>query len=324
MEQISESIRQGQESRASRTRQVKQFVLALISIGVLSLDWWLISEALYGNHSASFWAWPVAVAAIWISVASMLALTKPAGWVVWVVNVLGLAAFVALMPKEPLVLIGGVLFVVLSWFFYRRVQDEETNQLNFSFRRVFANSQNIITYALLILVGFLLYSNVDQDFNRDKEAFYNRIAEVTVRGLPFLTQDANRFDLGQSVREFFASEAERQYPVFNQVNPQNQEYYIDLIQQQFSEQYGVNVNQNQSLRFALTEVVSQRLQDALGPYDRFLPLFFTVAIIVLLRSVAFVFNWATLFVSWLVYRLLLSAKFFRLSKETVEVEKLVI
>lgn len=324
MEQISDSIRQGQEHRANQSRQIKQVVMAVVSLGLLSLDWWLIKEALFGNHPTSYWLWPVLVTSLWIGATSMFALANPHRYLLLAVNVIGFGAFALIMPQEILVLIGGAIFIVMHMFFQSRIQDEENNQLNFSFRRTLANSQVLVTYALLILIGFLVYSNVDQDFNRDPQGFYRKLGETAVRGIPLISQDNNRFNLSQTVGDFFRNQAQDQYPEFDQASPQQQQQIIDQVREDFSRQFGVEANQNTSLRLALTEVVVQRLQEALGPYERFFPLFFTVAVIILLRTVAFVFNWVTLFISWVIYRLLLAANFFRLHKETVEVEKLVI
>lgn len=324
MEQISESLRQGKEQRARQTRLIKQIIMAVIAVGLLSLDWWLISQALFTGRPASFWVWPILTTSLWIGATSMLALVNPNQYIMLGVNILGLAAFVLLMPQDPLVIAGGIIFTIMHMFFQRRIQDEENNQLNFSFRRTLGNSQGLMTYALLILIGFLVYSNVDQDFNRDKEGFYRKLSQTSVRGLPYVSQDSERFNLSQTVGDFFRNEAQQQYPEFDSATPEQQEQIINQVRDDFSRQFGVEANQNTSLRAALTEVVAQRLQEALGPYERFFPLFFTVAVIALLRTIAFVFNWVTLFLSWVIYKILLAGRFFRLNKEVVEVEKLVI
>lgn len=322
MELIGDSIKQGQETRSRTAKHFKQFALALVSTSLLILNWWLLKEALFGTQTASFWIWPISVTVIWVSLVSLFALVNPDKITFFIFNALGLVAFLVIMPRDAYIFFGGAIFFLLSMLFQRQMQDEVKNQLNFSIRRTIGNSQTIITYALLVLIGFMVYSNVSQDFERNPDAFYQKLGETAVKGVPYISSDRSKFNLSQSVGEFFRKQAEDEYPEFNQVSADQQKQLLDQIKRNFAEQFGVNATENTSLRVAMTQVVTQRIRESLGQYERFFPLFFTVVVIALLKTFAFVFNWVVLFISWILFKILLACKFFRIEKQTVEVEKL--
>jgi hypothetical protein len=322
MQPISESIKQGQETRSHTIRLVKMLSLAVLSSGLLILDWSLMNEAIFNGAPASFWAWPVVVTALWMIAVSFFALINPDRITFFTFNAIGLIAFLVVMPRDIYVFFGGVLFFLLNLLFQTRLQEEEKNQLNFSIRRTLGNSQVIVTYALLALLGFMIYSNVRDDFQRDPDAFYERLSENAVKGLPYVSQDRSQYNLNQSLGEFFRKQAQQQYPEFNQVSASQQRELMNQIREEFGRQFGLNADENISLRVAMTQIVTQRMREVLGKYERFFPLVFTLLIIALLRTLIFIFNWAVLFLSWLVYKMLLAVKFVRIEKHTVEVEKL--
>jgi|GEM_PF-2575158 len=322
MEPIGDSIKQGQEQRTRNIKHLKQFVLGLLSASAIILNWWLIREAMFSDAGAGYWAWPILATGVWIVLVSFFALINPDRWTFFTFNAAGLVAYLVLMPRDIYVFIGGILFFLISLLFQARLQEEEKNQLNFSIRRTLGNSQAIMTYGILVMVGFMLYSNIQLDFRRDPEAFYQRMAQTAVKGLPYVSRSGASFNLNQSMGEFFRRQAEGQYPEFNQVSAAQQRALTSSIRDEFSRQFGIDADENVSLRVAMVEVVTERLRETLGRYERFFPLVFTFLVIALLRTVTFVFNWAVLILSWLMFRFLLAVRFFRLEKQTVEVEKL--
>jgi hypothetical protein len=321
MEPIGDSIREAQETRSRASKHFKQFGLAIVSTSLLVLDWWLFREALFGGQPVSFWIWPIVTAAVWIATASFFALVNPDRVTFFIFNVIGLIAYLAVMPRDPYIFAGGAVFFLLSLMFQRRIQDEEKNQLNFSIRRTMGNSQAVIVYALIIMVGFVVYSRINEDFKRNPDDFYRRLGETAVRGVPYLSEDRSQFNLNQTVGEFFRKQAQEEYPQFNQVSRDQQEMLLSQIRDSFRQQFGIDASENATLRVAMTQVITERLRESLGRYERFFPLFFTIALIALLRTFSFVFSWAVLLISWILFKVMLAARFFRLEKQTVEVEK---
>ena len=72
----------------------------------------------------------------------------------------------------------------------------------------------------------------------------------------------------------------------------------------------------------MTQYAIDRVRQAASGFQPLFPLIFTLIILGLLRTFAFVFRWITLGLTWLIFKLLLRLKFFRLTKVPIEVEKL--
>ncbi len=323
MEQpIAESIQQAQDHRSHITKSAKRNAMGAIATGLLVLTWWFLRDALFVSGGTAAWTYTVIAVALWVSTVTFYALSHPSRTSFFIYNALGLAAFLAIMPRDIYVFAGGIIFFLMNMWFQRRVWEELTNQLNFSFRRAIGNSQAVMTYALLVLSSFLVYSNVRADFQTNKTGFYQKLAETAVSGVPYLSQDKSKYNLSQTVNEYFRKQAQEQFPSFNQVSSDQQELLMDQIRSSFVSQFGVDADPNTSLRIALTQVISQRLQDSLGRFEKFFPLLFTVFVFGVMRTFSFVFNWVVLGLSWFLFRILLVSRFFKIGKQTVEVEKL--
>jgi hypothetical protein len=323
MEQpIADSIIDGQKQRSKNFKHLKQFALAFISLGLLILSWWLIKGALFGDLGSDYWAYSITATIFWIAAVSFYALINPDRISFFTFNALGLVAFLLIMPRDVFIFAGGVIFFLMSMWFQRRIQNEAKSQLNFSFRRTLGNSQVVMTYALLILIGFMIYSNVRSDFTKDPKQFYRRLSETAVKGIPFFSQD--KFNLSQTLENYLVKQAQEDYPEYNQATPEQKQQIRDQIKESFAKQFGIQADQNASLRVVMTEVVAQRLNESLGKYEKFFPLLFTILVIALLRTFSFVFNWVALLISWVLYKILLGFRFFKIEKTTVEVEKLAI
>ena len=322
MHGIGESIEQGQQHQTHLVRRFKQFSMGIIATSLLIADWFVIREVLFGPAGGTYWIYPVTITAFWIVAISFFAIINPNRVIFFIFNTAGFIAYLAIMPKDIYIFLGGLIFFFLSLLFQRRLQSEEKSQLNFSIRRTLGNTQWVITYALLILVGFMIYTNVQSDFRSDTKAFYHKVAEVVVKGLPYVSQDGVRFNLSQTVGDYFQKQAKQQFPQFSEVSAVQQGMLLEQVREQFRQQFGIDASDQVTLRAIMTEVVSQRLSDSLGRYERFFPLFFTLLIVILLRTFSFIFNWVVLLISWILFLILLKLNFFRLHKETVEVEKL--
>ncbi len=72
----------------------------------------------------------------------------------------------------------------------------------------------------------------------------------------------------------------------------------------------------------IAQSLTQELRNALSQYEKFFPLIFTLIVVALIRTFGFVFQWLTLLVTWLLFKVLLYSEFFKITKVPVEVDKL--
>lgn len=323
MENISDSLREAGDHRDLMHRRLKISALGVISAILILAVWWTINQALFDGNSASYWTWPVLLTTLWICFLSFFVLTNKNPLAFLFLNLFGLISYLLIMPRDLYVLLGGVIFFLLSLIFQSRIQAEEKNQLNFSIRRTLASSQMVITYAFLILIGFLIYYNTNQEFKQNPDAFYQKIGENAIQSFPMF-KEGSRFDFGQTLDEFLFKQAQEDNPRLQTASPTERQRAVDEARAQFEQQFGTGTEGNRSLKVIVTEIVSTRVREALGQYEKFFPLIFTLIIVTVLRFFAFLFNILTLLLSWAIFYLFKSVKFFKLKRVPVEVEKLTV
>lgn len=289
---------------------IKIINLAVITAGLFIFDWWLINLALHADKRLDFWVWPSLITALAIAVLSFFALVNNNKLVYYLLNLVVLAAYIAFMPKDRFVLAGGICFLILFLWFEKRIRAEEKSRVDFSMRRVLSGSITTIIYGLLLMLGFNIYYNTSNEFKANPDAFYDELGRSAAKSVPIVSRGFDRVDFNQTLDQFLVDE-ERE----SQMNKEE-------IRAQFLRQFGVQASGSESLSEIVARAFTTRIKEAAKPYEKFFPLIFTLIILGLLRTFAFVFRWLTLFIIWLLFRILLWTKFFKIEMVPVEVKKL--
>jgi hypothetical protein len=322
MSEISKSIADGQATVAHTRKTIKILSLGLVSLALSLLTWWVIHAALYGQKPLLFWGWAAGAMVLWTSVICLFVLVNPYRWAFTIINVWSLVVYLAIMPRNIYVAAGGVGFFLLSMLYERWIRSEEKNQINFSVRRTIGSSVVIANYAFLLLVGLNIYYNTDQDFKNNPDKFYNRLGETAASSIPFVSKNLTPgADLNKSLDQYLTEEAQDN-PEYQNLNENSQDQFLATYREQFLKQFGIDAAGNEQLATVLSRIINEKAKEVLGRFERFFPLIFTLIIIALLRTFSFVFNWVVIIATWLIYKILLGLKFFRIVKATVEVDKL--
>ncbi len=322
MSEIAKSLGEGELSRLSMNRIIKLSVLALLQAAAITLVWWLIQGTLYGHQPLIHWVWVGLAAMVWCSFAGYFAITNPYRWAFIAANAWSLVAYILIMPKDLYVTLGGVVFFILSFLFQQRIASEEKNQLHFSIRRSISASILLATYGFMAVIGFNVYHYSSEDFQKDPKKYYSKVSETAVKGIPFISENFSGVNLNQSLDSYLFEKAKSQLPEDSQNSELLQQSAFQEYRAQFIKQFGLNSTENETVASAITKIIDQQSEDFLSKYSRFLPLIFALAIFGLLRTFAFIFNWTTIFFSWLLFSIMLKLRFFRIGKATVEVDRL--
>ncbi len=322
MSEIAQSINEGNKKREATIRIAKLIFLGILTVGLITLTWWLMNAAVYGHKPVFFWFWVAGSSTLWCAFVSFFVLVNSHRWTFALINIWGLVSYLLIMPKDIYVAAGGIVFFLLGILFQQRIMTEEKNQLHFSIRRAVTSSVIVATYGFLCVIGFNVYFFVNQDFKNDPDKFYDRIGTVTSRSIPFVSENVSGLNLNQSLDEYLASKAESNLPdELKEAPPSSKNEFVSAYREQFLDQFGIS-DSRMSLASALTTIINQKGREVLEPYQKFLPLIFALIVFGLLRTFAFIFNWLTIFVSWLLFRILYMVNFFKLTKAVVEVDKL--
>ncbi len=300
----------------------KVLILGGFCLVSLIITWYLVNIALYTDKALLFWIWPGALIAISISVLTLFALINHNRTYGIVLGVLSLAAYIAVFPKDPVVLLAGFIFLVFLFWFEQRIRSEERSRQNFSIRHVSSASINVIIYAFLLLLGLNIYYNTSADFRANPESFYDALGRSAAKSARYISGDRSGIDLRQTLDQYLETETRKQTPNYDTLPPDFRQQYLEETKQQFFRQFNIQIPSDQPLTEVIAAFAVDRVRTSAEKYSALFPLIFTVIILAFLRTFSFVFKWVVQFVTWGVYKVLLSIKFFRISKVTVEVEKL--
>lgn len=294
-------------------KKIKVYSLALVSTALWIAEWFLLREVIYGSKAPVFWLWSLVVTVFAISALTFFYLTNRNRWISRGMQLVTVAGYVLVMPKHPIVILGGGIFLLLMYLFEWRIRSEEKNGLHFSMRRVISNSVSVMIYALLLLVGCNIYYNTQEDFYANPDAYYQRIGQTAAKTVPYFTRGLpNDVDFNQTLDQFLSSQAQT-------TNPSVIKKYRDDFFKQFQIKA---VSGNQSLADVFAQIATDKIRQATVSYQGYFPFIFAIIVVGLLLTFAFLLRWATQFVSWTVYRILMAFKFFKISKIMIEVEKL--
>lgn len=302
----------------------KQIILGSITFVLQTGAWWFLSRALTHQASTQTWVWLGVLSALAISFMTFFFLTNKIRWFSEGVILASFIIYIILLPKDPFVIIGGLLFTGLSFWYEIRLQHEGKGRVDFSVTRVVGASVSLMIYALLLLLGFNIYYNVATDLESNPDRLYERLGHQAAKSVPYFTEWLPE---GTNLSTPFAdylNQRAASSPYFDEANRTEREILINEARNAFAQQFQISPQDNQSLADIMAEVAVSRVRQATSPYERYLPLIFTVIIVGLLFTFAFLIRWTVILISWLVFQLLYMTGFFKFEKVLVEVKKLVI
>lgn len=296
-------------------RNTKVLILAIVSVILWLSDWMLLNQAfyLYGGGSLFFWIWPIFTTIVAISFLTFFYLVNKNFWISSAVPFLTIAGYVLVMPKDASVILGGVIFLILMFLYEWRIRYEEKNTVDFSIRRVISNSVSIMIYAILLLLGCNVYYNTQADFLANPDAYYQRLGQTAAKTVPYFTRDLpNGVDFNQTLDQFLSSQAQSTNPSV-----------IKQSRNDFFKQFQIKaVSGNQSLADVFAQIATDKIRQATVNYQGYFPFIFAIIVTGLLLTFAFLLRWAAQLTGWLLFKVLLAFKFFKLANVTIEVKKL--
>ncbi len=308
--------------RKHQIQWLKLTLLAALAVIGFGITWMLTAAGFARGLDLGFWIYPAFTAAIGIAFLSFLGIVSSNKWVFWLTNGSILAWYIVVMPKDIFVMLAGVVFLLLSIWFEQRIRQDEKGRVDFSLNRIIRYNLPLMVYALLVIIGVNIYLKTKEEFNQNPHLFYNQVGHYAARGLEHVPNGLGDFDPDQSFDEFVVKQAEKQDPQFQSEPEVIKTAALNQIRQQLAERFHLRIEGNPLLGEVVAGAVSEKVEEASVSYQRFFPAIFAIIILALLRSLAFIFVWLTLLITWLVYRLLLMFNFFRIEKVEVEVNKL--
>jgi hypothetical protein len=173
-------------------KTAKVCILGILAAGSWIAAWMLLKEIIYQNKSLIFIGWPSLAVILGIIFLTFFFLVNKNRIISAVLNSIIFLGYLAVMPKEFYVILGGAVLLVFLWLFEQRLTSEEKSRLDFSIRRVMSGSMSVIVYPLLLLIGLNIYYNTQVDFKSNPDAYYQKLADAAAKTAPYVTQSFNQ------------------------------------------------------------------------------------------------------------------------------------
>ncbi len=303
-------------------------ILKTIFLGILSSifiigAFWLINIAIYEHKELIFWVWPGVMAILGSIFLTLFSLVNYNRWLTWIFNLIPLIAYVLWFPKNIYAMAGGLIFLVMMIWFEQRIRSEEKSRQDFSINRTTAGSISVIIYAFFLMLGLNIYANTSNQFKEDPDRFYDKLGQSVVKSARIISgKDRSGIDFNQSLDEYLQTEAEQETPGYANLPEDRQKEITRRARQQFFDQFSIDVAGEKPLAEIMADIAVDQIKQSSQRFKPFFPLIFTIIVLALMRAFMFVFRWTAVLATWLVFRLLLVLKFFKIAKVQVEVGKL--
>jgi hypothetical protein len=306
----------------SITTTIKVLSLGFLSLVLLVVNWVLINKALFTDQPLLFWIWPGLTITATIAVMTLFAAVNNRRIYAIALIILAVVGYIAIFPKDPLVMLGGAIFLMLMILFEQRIRSEEKSRHGFSIRRISDASINVVIYAFLLLLGLNIYYNTSAEFKAHPDSFYEALGRSAAKSTRLLGGGGKSVDLNQTLDQYLETETRKQVPNFDTLPEEFREQYIQQSREQFFRQFNIDIPSNQPLSEVVAQFAVERVKTSAEGYAHLFPLIFTVIVLALLRTFSFILRWLALLFTWLFYKFLVRIKFLRLARVMVEVDKL--
>lgn len=293
-------------------KAVKIYTMGLLAAISWIAGWYFLKLVIYQDQTPAFITGLFFATILGITFLTFFLLINKNRTITFTLDIIILAAYIFLMPKDLYVILGGVIFFIFLFLFEQRLEAEEKSRVDFSFRRVMSSSITVTVYALLLLIGFNVYYSTQTDFKADPDAYYRKLGHAAASTVPYFTKNLpGGVDFNQTFGEFAQQQAGSTNPTV-----------INQYKQQFQQQFSVAAFDNETLSDVFAQVAVDKIKQSTAGFEKYFPFIFAIIVTALLWTFAFLVRWAAMVVGWVIFRLFLLGGFFKLGKVQVEVEKL--
>lgn len=204
--------------------------------------------------------------------------------------------------NEPFYYLIGLIILFIGFFIgVKRIRREEKVQVNLNFWHIWKRGLPIFMTALILLISLTYYFS--------PKIIQSEQIEIKIPKEQFILALK---PLERLIKERLPEGIDLDSPADMILSPEQK---IEI-----EKSYGIKIESENTGKDILYKLVDYQLNNATGPYRRFIPFGLAIALFVGLKILSFIFIPFVILFSWLVLKLLLALKFTRVEVETKEVE----
>jgi len=313
---------------------VKQIVLTVIAaaVGIGALWAWRGAVLLIAMGSFKSYGEFIAPAGSIILAASLFSLTalfvEPA-WLVYAGVAVAPAATFFFIPQILPITLAIIAAILLAVFAGRRVRREYAFSISFSASKTLKAGLPIYFTAISLIIALFYYQDIIGRDHPAETVIPRAAIELSLRVLSGAVSDLRGIPTADSlmtVDEFLAQNLTSQLKTQGIApNAATKKEIAALVAEQRNElakRYGIRVQGGERLADVLHRTITEKMQELLGPYARFLPFLSALAFFFALRAFAFPLYFIVVGLTALLIAFLRASKIIKSEKRSIEVERL--
>lgn len=282
----------------------KEIILgfAILLLGVFS--WWFLKFVFYiGNLTVVCWTLGIMLLIVWGITFALAMLLIDNKKILYGSFILTLVAFGMFFNNEPFYyLIGLIIFLICFWVAVVRIRKEEKTQISLNFWRIWKRGLPILITALILMISLVYYFSPSLAQTKQRELrlprkTFNLVIEP-LEGLILERLEGEIASLDVEARKILTPE---------QI-------------QELEQKYSIKIEQDETIKDFLYKLVNFQINNAAGPYKRFIPIGLAVALFIGLKILSLIYIPLVVLFSWLALELLVLLGFVKKEIETREVE----
>lgn len=253
---------------------------------------------------------------------------KKSFWFAW----LAVLPFLIFFIREPIIMLVGLVAGFTFWLAWWRGTIEREISFKISLGKIFRVGLPIFFTGLALLISsFYYFFNINEVKNGQFEVLQESQGFALVGDLVLeavVGPDIKNLSFKLSVDDFITQ-------IIKQKSGLDENFLgderfsgalkqgVEGFKQEINQTYGLDLRGDETVASVIRIFINDKIKSAFGPYQKYIPLVFAIAMFLALKAVSFIYVWLVIFFSWLLYRLLLALRIIRIGKEMAEKEAII-
>jgi len=286
------------------SKQYKEIILGAAVALLGAIFWWFLKYVFYvGNLTTDCWVWGGILFVLWgIALCLAMLLIKDKrilyGSILLVMGIFGM--FFNNEPFYYLVVLAFLFgaFVLASI----KVKKEEKVQVNLDYWRIWKRGLPIFITVLCVLISSVYY------FSPHPADIAKGEIKIPRKTFDTITTPLESLILARLPKETLSLDANVK------------EILTDVQMKELKERYNIEITETDTIRDFVYKLMIYQVNDARGPYKKFIPIGLAIALFLALKIVSLFYVAIVIMLSWLALKILIVLKFVKTEIETKEVE----
>lgn len=305
----------------NKNRLTQSVIFSLVTL-IASVNWYFLKKTLDCVGCAS-WIWPILISVIFFALIGISWFLVNSKMVVFMTSLAVVVSYLLVFGFNFLYLIAAAVCLFILYFANDLSIREKNERKRINFTRVFHTGMPIILVAIAILVSVAYYyspqiTNLKNGININSASYLN---DATIEILKKSNTDFNpAMTVNDFLMQFIGKGSVKMSAMLKEIlHLQDQDLTnatLNSLRNNISESIGMKLNGDERILDLLIDVVISKINIFVKNYYVIFSIVLPIGLFFAIKFIGTFILWLSLFLSWLVFKILI-----RTGAITIEIEK---